>query len=173
MPLIGGAHRDNFPLDKTLDENGDGTGNRSAIGNYSLISPGIFFIQPPPNEIYVINTIIITILDNGTQNYNDYGSIGGGLSNGILVDISDDTGIVRDLTSGLPLINNFRLTVSSSEYRAVNYDGGIDAFQGIWNLNINQAPIKLYGDQGTRLNVTCRDNLSTLVGHQFTVLGYV
>jgi len=45
-----------------MDTNGDGTGTKSAVGNY--VTPTRFFIQPPDGEVYHLKRAMISVRDS-------------------------------------------------------------------------------------------------------------
>ncbi len=172
MPLVGGAHRDPIIFSRRLDENGDGTGNSDALGNYSIGSPGIFFVQPPSNEIYVINKLIFNIGGSEVKKANDYGDIGGGLPNGILVEVYAGNTLVGNFTPDEPISNNATLFRITSQYVVTPFTDGLDYLKAVYSIAEDTTPMLLQGDLNMSLRVTCQDNLSSLISHTFSVLGY-
>jgi len=80
---VGNSGPVNESVDRFLDTNGDGTGTKSATGNYAE-SPVSFFIQPPAGEVFRLNRMLVHIEDSGTFDSGSYGN-GITLTNGITV----------------------------------------------------------------------------------------
>ena len=49
-----------------LDTNGNGTGDTSGVGDFS-VNERELFIEPPPGEVFILNRLVVTVRDGGTQ----------------------------------------------------------------------------------------------------------
>ena len=152
-----------------LDTNGNGTGTKSATGDYSGAEEE-FYIQPPNDEVYVINRMLAYVRDDGTWSSEKYGAIANGLTTGILVQVKDDSGVLVDLTDGVEIQTN-------AGWGQVCYDAEVktvgqgDSFLLVrWTFGKAGKPVTLL--EGERLAVVLNDNFSTLVDHTFQVQGY-
>ena len=162
------------PIYRFLDENGDGTGNKNANGDYSS-TPTEFFIQPPPGQVFRIERMMILIRDSQNQFYTDrYGDVGV-LGNGIEIKTLDDSGVLVNLTDDLPVKTN-------GEWGKFCYDaevypstmGGTDTYlRARWTFSRAGYPLRLVGDNNERLAVILNDDLTGLIEHHFHVQGYI
>lgn len=153
-----------------LDTTGDGTGTTNAAGDYS---GGVtnFLIAPPAGDIYAINRMIVQIRDAGTIDAGSYGN-NLTLANGILVQYHDNSGLVTDLTSGIPIETNADWGRVCYDVQEVSFGSG-DNYIGIrWTFGKSGAPLVLKGDEGDELRVVLNDDFSELTGHYFMVQGY-
>jgi hypothetical protein len=159
-------------LNRYLDANGDGTGNKSFVGDYSLAQE-IAYIQPGADEVFYLARMIVSIQDGVGFAAAKYGAINGGLSNGIQIRVIDDTGVLVDLTDGVPILNN-------ASWAGFCYDADVKAW-GVgdeflpvrWTFSKSGAPIKLIGANNARLEVLMDDDLTDLVAHRFLVQGTI
>jgi hypothetical protein len=153
-------------FDRFLDTNGDGTGTKSAIGDYSS-GAEIFYIQPPAGTVYRIARMIVYIEDDAVFNSDGYAAIAApGLSTGIQVRVQDDSGTLNDMTDGLPVKQNmqwkrFCYDIKVSEFGAP--PAGNESMAVRWTFNKAGPYIRLNGNKNERLEVVLNDNLSTLV----------
>ena len=164
-------------LDRYLDTIGDGTGNKSAIDNYSDGGLGetAFFIQPPPGQVYRLSRMIIFIEDEPTFDSGGYGS--GNFQNplpiGIKVQVRDDGGIISDLTDGRPIKTNAQWAKVCFDAAYSEYGGGQDSLAIRWTFTRAGDYIRLVGSNNERLQVLMNDNVSYLTEHTFLVQGYI
>lgn len=92
---------------RMLDTVGDGTGDQIANGNYSDAGAGltIFKFIPTPGTIVRIKHMIVTIVDGGPANGDNYGG-GITLANGIEIWFHTVLGETDPVTNGLPIKKN-------------------------------------------------------------------
>ncbi len=98
-------------ISRHLDSNGDGTGNKNFIANYSAggvdpVGQEIAFIQPPAGKIYRIARMLVLISGKDTNFKTDQYGSADPLVTGVQIRIQDDSGTVNDLTDGLPIQTN-------------------------------------------------------------------
>ena len=158
-------------IDRYLDTNGDGTGTTSAIGNYS-VTQGIFYIQPPSDDVFQINRLIVFVQDTGSFDSGSYGN-GITLTNGITVRVQNNQGTFSDLTAGSPIKIN-------PHWKRLCYDANVSAYGlgdeslGVrWTFSKAGYPIRLDGGSYDRIEVLLDDNFTGLVDHTFLVQGFV
>ena len=159
-------------LNRYLDANGDGTGNKNFVGDYSLAQE-IANIHPGADEVFYLSRMIVTIQDGVGFAAAKYGAINGGLANGIQVRVIDDSGVRVDFTDGVPIVNN-------ASWAGFCYDADVKAW-GVgdeflpvrWTFSKSGAAVKLIGANNARLEVLMDDDLSDLVAHRFLVQGTI
>lgn len=158
-------------LDRYLDTSGDGTGTKSAIGNYSG-GQEIFYIQPPAGTIYRLARMLVFVEDSGSF---DSGSYGNGivLTNGIEVRVQDGSGTISDMTNGIPVKTNPHWKRLCYDAVRSNYGTGNESLGVRWTFTKAGQFIRLDGDSNERLEVLLEDDFSGLVAHNFLVQGYI
>lgn len=156
---------------RSLDTNGDGTGTKNAIGDYSSVSD-IFYLQPSATQFMSVARIIIGIRDNGVWSAATYGAIAGGLTNGIVMRKATDTGTSFTLTdTDIPIKNNAQWGYYCYD-STVNSVGSGDTFLLVrWTFERYGASLGLRGELGDRLEIVLNDNFTTLVEHYFIAEG--
>lgn len=165
-----------------LDTDGDGTGTKNAIGDYSS-SAEIFYIQPSSTQIFRVTRMMVLIRGSKNTFYTDsYGSRTI-LSNGIVVRTQNDSGTLINLTDDIPILTNGnwgRFCYDSEVYPA---DTGNTAtyLRVRWTFERSGYPIRLVGSNNERLEVVLNDDFSlnsgagnnALLEHYFVVQGYI
>jgi len=150
-----------------LDTNGDGTGTKDAIGDYSSAAED-FYIQPGANETYEIHRLIVRIADSGAPDAGKYGN-NITLTNGISVHL--EGGITRDLTDNMPVLSNGDRSKLCYDVNVISWGTGDDYVGVRWTFSKSGAPITLRGSISDKLIVRLNDDFSNLVGHTFMVQG--
>lgn len=160
----------NLLIKSFLDENGDGSGNSNAIGDYS-VTPQEFYYQCPANHQAAIHRLIISAEDTSGMGADDYGKITGGLTVGYFLLAKDAQGAtLLDLTNGLPIKTNGGLTWYCYDVDIHTWGNGNEYLAARWTFA--QSGIPLYLGPGERLSVTFNDDLSGLINHRFKVQGH-
>lgn len=166
-------------ITRYLDTNGDGTGTKNAIADYSGAQE-IFYIQPPAGDIYRIAKLLILVSGKKSSFDTDvYGSVPA-LTNGIGMRIQDDSGTIVDLTDGLTVKRNGqwgRLT-----HKTELYEGSHGSSNSYFRVECTFAKfgqfMRLVGNNNERLEITVNDDFTdssssdALVDHIFCVHGY-
>lgn len=98
-----------------LDTNGDGTGDTNANGNY-VGNPTRFYIQPPIELVYKIQTVNLEIVVNGSFEADGYGD-GLKLLNGIVMFVENDGNVSNLLPTGGTIKSNSTWSILSSPER--------------------------------------------------------
>lgn len=168
-------------ISRHLDTNGDGSGTKNAIGDYSGAQE-IFYIQPSSTQIFRITRMIVLIRGDKSTFYTDsYGSRTA-LSNGIAVRTQDDSGTLIDFTNNVPIKRNGEwggYCFDSEIYPAST--GNTDTYLRVrWTFEKSGYPIRLVGSNNERLEVVLNDDFSLSGGqnnpldeHYFLVQGYI
>lgn len=165
-----------------LDTDGDGTGTKNAIGDYSSTEE-IFYIQPSSTQVFRITRMMVLVRGDKNSFYTDsYGSRTS-LTNGIVVRTHDDSGILINLTDNVPVKTNGnwgRFCYDSEVYPANT--GNTDTYLRVrWTFEKSGYPIRLDGSNNERLEVVLNDDFSLnsggsnseLVEHYFVAQGYI
>lgn len=156
-------------MSQYLDSVGDGTGTKNLIGDYSGAAT-IFKIQPPAGEIYHLNRLMVYIEDVGTFDSGSYGN-GISLTNGVKFRISDNSGVLHDMTP-INIKKNVHWDRTFFDVKINNYGTGNEALIGRWTFaNDYGAPVILNGDNNERLEVVLEDDFTGLVEHYFLTKG--
>lgn len=160
-------------ISRYLDTAGDGSGSKNANGDYSVSGLGetIFYIAPESTQVFEVARLIVSVYDTATMQAQEYGNLGGALGNGITVRVSDSSGVVNDLTDGVPITIN-------AEWAALCYDADLKSWGsgnellGVrWTFAKSGEPVRLAGKLGEKLEVVLNDDLTGLISHRFMAQG--
>lgn len=155
-----------IPIFRYLDTVGDGTGTKSAIGDYSASSQA-FKIVCPQDKGIVLSSFMIHLAGTTAFTLTGYGSIAA-LTNGISMSLLKN-GNVYDLLDGSPIKTNDDLAHFSPKVNHLTFSGG-DSL--IVPLTFDDFGFKLELNSGDYLQVTLNDNFSSLTSQYFIVKGY-
>jgi len=158
-------------IDRYLCTNGDGTGTKSATGDYSGAEE-IFFIQPAAGEIFLLERLIVYVVDVGAFDADKYGN-DITLTNGIVLREKDDDGVIADITDGLPIKTNSHWARNCYDVAHYSYGTGNETLAARWTFSKAGSPIRLAGDENNRLEIVLHDKLDGLVEHTFLVQGSI
>lgn len=164
-------------LYRVLDTNGDGTGTKSAIGDYSSGGLGetIFYIQPPSSEIFHIARMIVSYSDAAGMSAVEYGNTAAALTNGITLRKSDDNGVITDLTAGLPIKSNAEWGRHCYDVDLKTWSTGNEFIVVRWTFTKDTGEsdgrISLDGIKNERLEIVLNDDFTGLVDQYFLVRG--
>ena len=171
-------------ISRHLDSNGDGTGTKNFIANYSAggvdpVGQEIAFIQPPAGKIYRIARMLVLISGKDTNFKTDQYGSANPLTTGVQIRIQDDSGTVNDLTDSLPIQTNgcwARVCYDSAFYGNVSSNLN-DYLRVRWTFENAGQQVRLIGDRNERLEAVFSDDFtvpasSPLVKHYFMVQGY-
>lgn len=160
-----------FLISQFLDTTGDGTGTNVATGDYSGGGLGAtkFKLTSTASVGYDITRMIVHVEDGVGFAASKYGSINGGLTNGILVRIEDGAGgVIKNLTPTAVTTNAF--------WGSYCYDADVKAWGTgnelllvRWTFERTGSVVELRG--GEELVVLCQDDMTPLVAHGFLVQG--
>lgn len=159
-------------VSRFLDANGDGTGNKNWIGDYS--TPDLAYIQPAAGETMHLTRMIVTIQDDSALAADGYGGLAG-LTNGVTVILRDDSGVIANLTNGDPIKSNAEWGSRCYDITPHSWGGG--GSENIvlvrWTFERAGVDLQLIGDDGGRLEVGFSDDFTGLAAHRFCVQGYM
>lgn len=157
------------PFFRFADENGDGTGNREAIGDYSVTSKD-FFLQAQPFETLHIRKIVIVVRDTGVFRSDRYGAMGALLVNGIRVLLTDSLGtIIKNIDDGEGIRSNDDWAALTFDLGFFNFAAGPNTMVVAFKVDDSGSPIQL--NPGDRLVFCMNDDLTFLERHKFNLSG--
>lgn len=158
------------PFRRFLDTNGDGTGIKSANGNY-LLTPTEFFIQPAMDDVMTLSLLMPSIGDAGKFGSSDYGAMTM-LTNGILVQKTDSVGaVLEDLTDQVPIKCNGHWLANAGNSTQDDDPAAADNWMTIsWSLG-KRLPVVLRHQECFVLKLN--DDFTGLTSHMFKVEGII
>lgn len=148
---------------------GDGTGSTSFTGNYSATETR-FRMQAQEGESIEVHRLLVFVEDSKI-NADDYGAIAAGLTNGIALDIRTGSTIAADLTAGHPVQTSADWGRFCYDVDSKAWGAGNEFLVARWTFERHGEPIVLRGSTFDRLVISCKDNLTGLVEHSFSVQG--
>jgi len=155
-------------LSRYLDTDGDGTGTKNAIGDYSGAAEE-FFIEVPASKHYSIARLIVRIEDVGNFDAGKYGN-NITLTNGIEVEVRDNDDVVLiDLTDGVAIKTNAQWAGLCHDLTIHAFGTGNDTATIRWTFARSGDPIAL--EAGHKLVVKLNDAFDNLVQHYFLLQG--
>lgn len=160
---------DRYPFIQLLSTNGDGTGTRNILGNYS-VTPAEFYIQCPVGSRIFITHLHAVVAASGALNMADYGAVAGGLVNGIAVTYSIG-GVTGDFLKGYRIKTNIDF-LALGDISITNFAGTAQAIKCEGDFP-GQYTDSIQLDAGDWLKVTANDNFTSLVDHAFAVWGAI
>ena len=160
-------------VNRFLRLSGSSAETNNANGVYNATNQtGSFFISPPAGEIWRIHRLLVTVLNTGSAtNIDQYAGIAT-LANGIKIQVVN--GITQDLTNDDPIKKLIDWATYCYDLDLKNkVNNGNTCYAGVrWTFVNSGQEIRLIGDNGDRIEVVCRDDLSALTEHHFLIQGY-
>ena len=156
-------------LCRYLDTNGNGTGTKSAVGDYS-VTPETFFIQPAAGTYYFLYRILFSVEDNGAPNAGFYGS-NLTLTNGVILRSKTGAAEDTDFTDGIPIKRNAEFGRLAYDSTPQSYGIGDNFVLCRFTFDKFGGPLVLKGDDSQSLEIALNDDFSGLTGHYFMVEG--
>jgi hypothetical protein len=159
------------PLFRYLDTNGDGSGTKNAVGDYSSVDTPFFIASSDAHGTFVINRMMIYVEDSGgSPSLATYGGLTA-LSDGMLVRIIRRNGSVYDLLGGLTIKRNSDWQRTCYDVDIATFPAGNNYVHARWTFSRSGWPVVL--QPLDKLEVVARDNMSAYVEHYFLIQGYV
>jgi hypothetical protein len=123
------------------------------------VTPVVFTIAPPSGVVWYVFELGITIEDSGTNKYNDFGGIAGGLTNGLLIEqvVNSTSYTLTNAQTNKDLVETFSDHFFKGQSTA--FINSSNFFTGKVEL---RTPLTLVGDNSDEIKVTVRDNLTGL-----------
>lgn len=160
-------------LDQRLTENGDGTGNDSAIGAYSVGSPGVFYVQPAADLYYDLFELEFTFTTATPFEAGGYG-IGVALTNGITITVegkTEESGsdvVIQDIINGTIKTNaGWGVALDIDTLIETGNSPGVLTGKTLFVARYGK-PLRLFGKFDQRLVITYQDDMSSRVTSQIT-----
>tara|TARA_X000001388_G_scaffold65437_2_gene51925 strand:- start:8505 stop:9032 length:528 start_codon:yes stop_codon:yes gene_type:complete len=155
------------PFARFLDKTGKGTGDTNMNEDYSGGGGQEFKLTPDAGQVVRIERLIITIMD-GTIVADQYGGIGGALSNGVNVFLRNGAGETFDMLNGEAIKMNGQWPGVTHDYSLGDYGSPTNKFIAFrWAFeNHFGAPVMLRGDLGEELVFKFEDDVSGLIMHR-------
>jgi len=151
-----------------LDTNGDGTGTKTANGNYAAAAEE-FYIQPAEWQTLSLARLIVYAEDTGGMDNGSYGN-GITLTNGIRVILTKD-GVDTDLDGGLAIKSNGQWKRLCYDEHIDSAGSGNDSMAVRWTFTKAGQELKISGSD--KLRVILNDDFTGLIDHTFLVQGYI
>lgn len=156
-------------ISRFLDTNGDGTGTKSAIGDYSLAADD-FYIEAGDNPL-VISRLLVSAEDTTGMTAQEYGNLGAALTNGVSI-LAELDGTEYDLCDGVPIKTNagWGTTCYDTQITGAAWGSGNDVLLVRWTFSKSGTPILL--ESGDKVIARVNDDLQGLLSHYFMIQGY-
>ncbi len=153
---------------RILDTNGDGTGTKNAIGDYSSVATP-FKITCPANSLVTVHRMLVLIRDTGAMAAEEYGAAAA-LANGIEIAVYDDTPAeVIDLTDGVEITTNAGWGRLCYDVDVKTWSTGDEILLVRYTFSKSGQPLNLA--PGWSFRVILNDDHTNLVEHYFTAQG--
>lgn len=157
------------PFFRFLDTDGDGTGTKVAIGNYSGGQDFKYVHPRGSNTIADIHRLMVHIQDTSPLSADEYGGLAA-LTNGIQLLVTDVNDVTfRDLTDGVPIKSNAHWGRFCYDFSLDTFGSGGDFCQARWTFNAAGSPLHL--KPGWSFIARMSDNLTGLIDHTFNLQG--
>lgn len=120
----------------------------------------VFTYTPPTGEVRYLEEIDLFLFDSGTNDVTDFGAIGGGITNGLLIEgqTQGNAFTLSNSTDNVDLITNFSTNITIPPTNSGFLDTS-DPFLGSFQP---RKFIVLNESQGDFIRATVRDNLSSI-----------
>lgn len=142
----------------------------NANGNYSS-TPVYWELRPPSGEVWVICQLMIHIAAAFPMDGGAYGSILGGLTNGIIIGVVRNGIELYSFTGPVPIKKNNTLNSLNPMYPQTQ-PSYTQTFTTALDFNHFGQWLKLDGAKDEALRITLNDNLTSLQSHYFIGYGH-
>ena len=159
--------RNPLPFSFRLSTDGSGGGTTNAIGNYSGAGDTEFYLAATNGDVIELHRMIVFIEDTGNLLADGYGA-GSALTEGMTLALKDAD---DNVLSSLPFTikTNAEWAAICHDLTSHDFGSGNNYITARWTFSRFGAPIVL--KNGQKFVLTCRDNMSVLVSHYFTMQG--
>lgn len=158
------------PVSQYLTTNGDGTGSKEMAVN-GLITPVEFYIQPSPDEIYRIKTLVFKIRDDDGFEVNKWGGIEP-LANGVLISIFKETQEIQ-ISPKLYVIDDLFAWDRLADIASTPPGLATTLFVAKIEFSNFGQDIRLKGINSDKLRVLIQDNLINIDSQTCMATGYI
>lgn len=170
------------PFFRFLETIGDGTGDKNAVGDYSVTPQNFLYRHPADSDVTCeLSRLIVEMGDGGPGGGEGGASISSGygvspdpLVNGIVITLLNPNGsVLRDLTDGIPIKTNadwarFCYNESLLDFKGIPGQGP-DALQARWDFR--ETGHGLHLKRGGEFVIALHDDFSALTAHTFNLQG--
>lgn len=159
------------PFLEFMDTNGDGTGVKNAVGDYSATPTNFFYTRPAGSEGNLfINSLKIHLQSPVKINAQGYGNNMGPLDNGIILFLEDESQVMtRDFTSGIPIKTNSDWSKYGARTGIEPYSGGDYFFKASFRAVEPTKPVLIPPEHS--IGLTLNDDFSSLISQTFFLEG--
>lgn len=164
-----GNYQESFPLIQALEKVGGSESDpdfENAIGDYSG-APQIFEFNAFGSADAYINEIHITIIASTAIDYNDYGNINNGVTNGLIIALFQK-GEYRFVSPPFKVNHDYQ-RLFNGNIQVPGWMFGNRSFTATLKLEV---PVILKGGSTDALQVQLNDDFSSLLGHHLTATGW-
>ncbi len=172
--LCGFEGRPWVPFVAHMDERGNES-NSAATGDYSSTT-AYFEYRPPAGTIVRVHRLIVLIEDSQGIDADSYGNTVS-LTNGILVQVVEsdagDGATVKFQLEDDPIKDVHDWSSYTFDATLKSWGTGNDFALFRWSFTRFSSGIYLDGDKDEAIRIVCRDNMTHLIDHKFTVQGEV
>jgi hypothetical protein len=155
-----------------LDTNGDGAGTKAANKDFTStdwVDNGTFFLMPTLLEEMAVTKLLVEVSDGAVFDAAKYGDLTA-LTTGITIRINSRSGVLSNLTNGLPIKKNADWARLASNIYMSTSASGDNVLHAVIEFN---EPIVLLGRRRDKLEVVIpNEDLSGLSEHYFVAQGY-
>lgn len=162
VPPLGG-----LPTKRFLTDTGNGLGTLNYNGNYSVTPKSIYYQSTGRFEIA---SFLINISSPAKAYQTGYGSISGGLTNGVSFYVRAASGVEIPILTDIPIKKNYEYFRLTAETFTSDFDGlaqTLNVFISMQNQYGGNFSIKA----GEQIKVVLNDDFSALVNHSFSIFG--
>ena len=151
-----------------LSSNGDGTGTSNCIGDYSSAALEVYY-SPPAGQLWAITRMIVSIEDTSGMQAQEYGNLGGALTNGITVKVAMG-GAADNVLTPDAIKTNGHWPIFCHDSTVHTWGSGNEVFTARWTFAKAGSPVVL--GQNDKIVVTLNDDFTGLINHHFLVQGH-
>lgn len=155
-----------LPIQHFLTIDGTPSGEKNAIVDYST-APVDFWWQA--SKPYDIHSVLINISESTAMNQSDYGSLAGGITNGVKLFVVQ-RGVEIPLLGGFAVKKNYEWTLLTVDCTLTTYPGSAQTYLVNFDL-ISQYGVPIPLAPGDKFIVRLNDNFTGLVNHTFGLRG--
>ena len=159
--MTGDIQQNSLLFNRPMSSNGLPTGDTNIKGVASLGAPLDYYIEALEGERLLVSRFMIHIVDGGVIDSGTYGN-GIILTNGIQL-FHRRSGIDFDITGGMPIKINPDWARLCYDTRRSSYGSGNETLNARWTLTKYGTKYGIILEEGDRLGIRLRDNLSGLV----------
>lgn len=158
-----------FPMIQALQKTGGLESDpdyENVIGDYSGAPQTFEFLAFGSADAY-INQVHVTVVSTTMNDYNDYGNISGGLTNGVVIAFFQK-GEFRFVSPTFKVNHDYQ-RLFNGDIKVPGWQFGARSFTATLSIDV---PIILKGGSTDALYIQVNDDFSSLIAHSFTATGF-